>query len=397
MALSAQLGERGITPRPSDTTCAVTFESGTLTKSALQTTVKARGADKAKVEGGSRCCQVWLPDFQSPQAGDRPGSDCRSLVAPASMLAQGKNSGGPAVPIHLQSPTIINAGIVLAIRRGRTFRPARVAARAAPHSPTQARNGWRGRGWQRCRHGWQRGRQHYRWFAATGGTGGFFGDGRRAFVGRQRNRRRERESVARRRVACLRQAELQPEERARPAALRPEACFRRVKGDRRRERDRWLGNRRLGERWQRVFHRWQRDGRNQRDWWFGDGRHRRGNHDCGSLRIRMLYPTLASGKEWYAKWDTPARTFTGKDPNDPWFDADHGDASYKVEGHRHPEDHRRRAAHVCPRSGLARPVADVEITMYFQRVADSNIAWGGNGGHGPHQSRNHRSGDGEPM
>lgn len=47
MALSAQLGERGITPDAIETTCTVTFESLTLTQSALQTTVTARGVDRA--------------------------------------------------------------------------------------------------------------------------------------------------------------------------------------------------------------------------------------------------------------------------------------------------------------------------------------------------------------
>ena len=44
MALSAQLGERGITAPAIETTCTVTFENLTLTKSVLKTTVKARGA-----------------------------------------------------------------------------------------------------------------------------------------------------------------------------------------------------------------------------------------------------------------------------------------------------------------------------------------------------------------
>jgi osmotically inducible protein OsmC len=61
MALSAQLGERGITPQAIDTTSAITFESGTLSKSALQTTVKARGADKAKVEEAAAAAKSGCP------------------------------------------------------------------------------------------------------------------------------------------------------------------------------------------------------------------------------------------------------------------------------------------------------------------------------------------------
>src|ERR1700722_20298354 len=46
MALSAQLGERGITPESVSTKADVTFENLTLTKSHLDVTVKAPGADK---------------------------------------------------------------------------------------------------------------------------------------------------------------------------------------------------------------------------------------------------------------------------------------------------------------------------------------------------------------
>lgn len=61
MALSAQLGERGITPEAIETACAVTFENLTLTRSALRTTVTARGADKAKVEAAAAAAKAGCP------------------------------------------------------------------------------------------------------------------------------------------------------------------------------------------------------------------------------------------------------------------------------------------------------------------------------------------------
>lgn len=61
MALSAQLGERGITPESVATACAITFENLTLTKSALTTTVKAPGADKAKIEEAAAAAKAGCP------------------------------------------------------------------------------------------------------------------------------------------------------------------------------------------------------------------------------------------------------------------------------------------------------------------------------------------------
>ncbi len=61
MALSAQLGERGIAPEAVETTCTVTFENLTLTKSLLQTKVKARGADKTKVEEAAAAAKAGCP------------------------------------------------------------------------------------------------------------------------------------------------------------------------------------------------------------------------------------------------------------------------------------------------------------------------------------------------
>ena len=61
MALSAQLGERGIIPTAIETSCAITFEYMTLTRSELKTTVRARGADKAKVEEAAKAAKAGCP------------------------------------------------------------------------------------------------------------------------------------------------------------------------------------------------------------------------------------------------------------------------------------------------------------------------------------------------
>jgi len=61
MALSAQLGERGITSEAVETTCTITFENLTLTKSVLKTTVTAIGADKAKVEEAAGAAKAGCP------------------------------------------------------------------------------------------------------------------------------------------------------------------------------------------------------------------------------------------------------------------------------------------------------------------------------------------------
>ena len=61
MALSAQLGERGITPEAVETTCVITFENLTLTQSVLRTTVRALGADKAKVEEAATAAKAGCP------------------------------------------------------------------------------------------------------------------------------------------------------------------------------------------------------------------------------------------------------------------------------------------------------------------------------------------------
>ncbi|MFN8219407.1 MAG: OsmC family peroxiredoxin [Fimbriimonadales bacterium] len=61
MALSAQLGERGIADAKIETKCAITFESGTLSHSLLTTKVSAPGVDKAKVEEAAAAAKAGCP------------------------------------------------------------------------------------------------------------------------------------------------------------------------------------------------------------------------------------------------------------------------------------------------------------------------------------------------
>jgi osmotically inducible protein OsmC len=61
MAFSAQLGERGIIPHSVETTCDITFENLTLSRSALRTTVTAPDADKAKVEEAAAAAKAGCP------------------------------------------------------------------------------------------------------------------------------------------------------------------------------------------------------------------------------------------------------------------------------------------------------------------------------------------------
>jgi hypothetical protein len=91
--------------------------------------------------------------------------------------------------------------------------------------------------------------------------------------------------------------------------------------------------------------------------------------------IRQIHPTIKGGMRWTAKWDRPRR-FSGVDPRDPWFDADHGEGRMTAAGGR------LRISGDIPRMYVHDPQRrrqwrDVEVTMYFKRVADAGVDYAG--------------------
>lgn len=96
--------------------------------------------------------------------------------------------------------------------------------------------------------------------------------------------------------------------------------------------------------------------------------------------ITLLYPTAVEGKFWQSTWDNGiARTFTGIDPKDSWFDANHGSATYRVDGaglFKISGSTARMYIH-DPAMAVASSWHNVELTVYAKRVADSNTAYSG--------------------
>ena len=96
------------------------------------------------------------------------------------------------------------------------------------------------------------------------------------------------------------------------------------------------------------------------------------------LGVKKIYPTIVGGKEWFSSWSNGvSRSFSGVDPNDQWFDADHGNANYNVNGQGE-----LRVTGSVPRMYIHDPAMinswrNVEMTVYAKRVNDTGIAYGG--------------------
>jgi hypothetical protein len=91
--------------------------------------------------------------------------------------------------------------------------------------------------------------------------------------------------------------------------------------------------------------------------------------------ISYLEPTMPGGTYWVSHWDTP-RDFAGVDPEDVWFDANHGSATYSAgDGELRITGETARMYVHDP--DLQRQWRDVEVTMYVKRVDDSGIPYSG--------------------
>lgn len=91
--------------------------------------------------------------------------------------------------------------------------------------------------------------------------------------------------------------------------------------------------------------------------------------------VTDLYTSMPDGMHWISDWGKD-RSFSGVDPEDKWFDAAHGEASFKV------SDNQLNISGLYPRMYIHDPKMerqwrDVEVTMFFRRVSDISIPYAG--------------------
>jgi hypothetical protein len=96
-----------------------------------------------------------------------------------------------------------------------------------------------------------------------------------------------------------------------------------------------------------------------------------------SFGIKKMYQTASGGTEWFSKWNSSPRTFGGVDPEDPWFDADHGDATYSVNGQGEFSISGPVPRMYIHDPSLQKSWGNVEMTVYAKRVSDAGTDWGG--------------------
>jgi hypothetical protein len=90
--------------------------------------------------------------------------------------------------------------------------------------------------------------------------------------------------------------------------------------------------------------------------------------------VKKLFPAATRGREWYAHWSGSARSFAGVDPEDRWFDADHGDGRYTVDGNG-----RLTAVGPAVRMYVHDPDRttewreNLEITVYVTRLGETKL------------------------